>query len=52
MGIWPEEVSNEGHVYAALAKGCATAAVADLFEDHPAEWTTDAAEEPAPEDGP
>ncbi len=45
MVIWTEEVSNEGHVYAALDDDLASFAFWLALEDRPKEPFPDAAEE-------
>ena len=52
MAIWTEEVSNEGHVYAALDDDLASLTFWLAFEDSSRESFPDAAEELAMEDGP
>jgi hypothetical protein len=47
MVIWTEEVSNEGHVYAALDDDLASFTYWLAFEDRPKEPFPDAAEEMA-----
>ena len=47
MAIWTEEVSNEGHVYAALDDDLASFNVWLAFEDELRESSPDAAEEMA-----
>ena len=51
MAIWTEEVSNEGHVYAALDDDLADFDFWLAFEDRPREPFPDAAEGLAMEDG-
>ena len=50
MAIWTEEVSNEGHVYAALNDDLADFTFWLAFEDGPSEPSFDAAEELATEE--
>ena len=50
MTTWSEEVSNEGHVYAAIDRDLASSAVVGPFEDGPTVSSLDAAEELAMED--
>ena len=49
--IWTEEVSNEGHVYAALDDDLASFPFWLRFEDEVREMFSDAAEELAMEEG-
>ncbi len=51
MAIWTEEVSNEGHVYAALNDNLADFTFWLAFEDELEEMSSDAAEELAIEVG-
>jgi hypothetical protein len=51
MAIWTEEVSNEGHVYAALDDDLASFNSWLACEDSSREPFSDAAEEVAMEDG-
>ena len=51
MAIWTEEVSNEGHVYAALDNDLASFTYWLAFEDGLREMFSDAAEELAMEEG-
>ena len=51
MAIWTEEVSNEGHVYAALEDDLADFTFWLAFEDSLREPFSDAAEQLATEDG-
>ena len=51
MAIWTEEVSNEGHVYAALEDDLADFTFWLAFEDEFREMSSDAAEELAMEVG-
>ena len=51
MAIWTEEVSNEGHVYAALDDDLASFTFWLAFEDGLREMFSDAAEELAMEEG-
>ena len=50
MALWTEEVSNEGHVYAALDDDLSSLTFWLAFEDRPREPYPDAAEELAMED--
>ena len=45
MAIWPEEVSNEGHVYAAFEDDLASLTFWLAFEDSAREPFSDGAEE-------
>ena len=49
MTIWSEEVSNEGHVYAAFDRGLASSAVEEPIEDRPTRPSSNAVEELAME---
>jgi hypothetical protein len=51
MAIWTEEVSNEGHVYAALDNDLADFAFWLAFEDGSGEPSFDAAEDLAMAEG-
>ena len=51
MAIWTEEVSNEGHVYAALDDDLGSFNFWLTFEDELREMFSDAAEELAMEEG-
>jgi hypothetical protein len=51
MAIWTEEVSNEGHVYAALGDDLASFTFWLAFEDEVREMVFDSAEELAMEEG-
>ena len=51
MAIWTEEVSNEGHVYAALDDDLASSNIWLAFEDGLREMFSAAAEELAMEEG-
>jgi len=51
MAIWTEEVSNEGHVYAALDNDLASSDIWLAFEDGLREMFSAAAEELAMEEG-
>ena len=51
MAIWTEEVSNEGHVYAALHDDHGSFNFWLAFEDELREMFSDAAEELAVEEG-
>ena len=51
MAIWTEEVSNEGHVYAAFEDDLASFTFWLAFEDRPSEPFPDAGEELAMEEG-
>ena len=51
MAIWTEEVSNEGHVYAALDDDLASSNIWLAFEDELREMFSDAAEKLAMEEG-
>jgi len=50
MTIWPEKVSNEGHIYAAFGDDRAASSVEELFEEGPRGSFSDAAEGFATED--
>jgi hypothetical protein len=50
MAIWPERVSNEGHVSAAFDRDLASSAVEEPLEDVPRRPSRAAAEELAMED--
>ncbi len=51
MAVWTEEVSNEGHVYAAFEDELADFTFWLAFEDELREMPSDAAEELAMEEG-
>jgi hypothetical protein len=51
MAIWTEEVSNEGHVYAALDDDLASFTYWLAFEDGATDMFSDAAGELAMEEG-
>ena len=51
MAIWTEEVSNEGHVYAALDDDLASFNFCLAFDDELSEMFYDAVEELAMEEG-
>ena len=51
MAIWTEEVSNEGHVYAALDDDLTSFTYWLAFEDEVREMFSDVAEELAMEEG-
>ena len=51
MAIWPEQVSNEGHVDAALGLELASWTAEELLEDEPDSGMFDVLEESIVEDG-